>query len=825
MQSTASPLQGWPCAAGSANQRAEPTEAALPVRPVTSMPRSFPVSILPVLALLLCLLPGRGLTQSLPGILPAPAAEAPAEAAPTPGRAEAQALISVLRDDTARAALIAELERLAQGGAVPAAEAASSPAGETAGEAVNGVEDAPEATLGRRLAILTRSAIDRLGVQAITFTNGLRATWRRLSLLWGPRWPNLQAAMGELVGTLILTVGLYALLRAAVRRLYRRAAAALDGPETLSRIALFATALLLDGLAVVGAWAAGSAAVYAYETTAGGGALPLTQTLYLNAFLLVELAKVVTGMVLSPRRPALRAVPLSDQAARYWDGRLGGIVSVLGYGQMLAVPLVSQTVSIFSGRAVSVVVAGVVLLWAIALVLRHRHRPAQHLRERAEAAGGDATLRLVAALAQVWHWPALAYLLSLFVLAVSSSGNIEPLLEASARVVVVVAAGVVTAKLLSRVASRGIHLPELVREPLPLLEDRLNGFFQSLLGVMRLMIFVSAFGAVIHVTGSADVPRLLALLFGPDFGAALLSVLIIVVVAFLLWLSLASWVDYRLNPARPVPPTSREVTLLTLMRNAATIALVVFTAMASLSELGINIAPLLASAGVLGLAIGFGSQRLVQDIITGVFIQFENAINVGDVVTVGGITGSVEKLTIRSISLRDVNGVFHIVPFSSVDMVSNFMRDFSFHVAEIGIAYRESIDEAKALMFQAFDDLRAMPEFARAIIGPLDWHGVTALADSAVTLRARIRTRPGSQWAVGRAYNEAVKRRFDEAGVEIPFPHTTVWFGENKDGTAPPMRVRASVERGRRAERPLPEQPISTTPMGQDAPNEGPDER
>jgi small conductance mechanosensitive channel len=192
---------------------------------------------------------------------------------------------------------------------------------------------------------------------------------------------------------------------------------------------------------------------------------------------------------------------------------------------------------------------------------------------------------------------------------------------------------------------------------------------------------------------------------------------------------------------------------------------------------------------VLGLAIGFGAQKLVQDIITGVFIQFENAINEGDVVTVASITGTVEHLTIRSVGLRDVQGVYHIIPFSSVDSVSNFMRGYSYHVAEIGIAYRENIDEAKALMHEAFDELRQDPELGREIVEPLDWHGLTQFADSAVVLRARIKTRPGKQWAVGRAYNAIIKRIFDEHGVEIPFPHVTLYFGQDKDGTAVPMHT------------------------------------
>ena len=179
----------------------------------------------------------------------------------------------------------------------------------------------------------------------------------------------------------------------------------------------------------------------------------------------------------------------------------------------------------------------------------------------------------------------------------------------------------------------------------------------------------------------------------------------------------------------------------------------------------------------------------MQDIITGIFIQFENAINEGEVVTAGGITGVVERLSIRSLGLRDLQGVYHIVPFSSVDAVSNFMRGFGYHVAEIGIAYRENIDEAKAVMHAAFDELCQDPEIGPAIIAPLDWHGLTAFGNSAIMLRARIKTLPGQQWAAGRAYNAIIKRRFDEAGIEIPFPHMTLYFGQDKQGTAPPLRA------------------------------------
>jgi len=488
---------------------------------------------------------------------------------------------------------------------------------------------------------------------------------------------------------------------------------------------------------------------------------------------------------------------------------------------LLVTPIVNQSMSIFTGRAVQVVVFSLVLLWAIAIVIRHRRAPSTWLAARAASANNDATLRVLAMLAKVWHWPMLAYLIGLFVTAVSQSGAIEPVLLTTAKVAAVLAGGALLGALANRSAHRGLHLPEDVTRQLPLLETRLSEFIARFMGVARLVLLIATLGAAMQVSGLYDVSGWFARRFGDDFAGLLISVAVIVTFAFLLWLAIASWVDYRLNPDRADQATAREQTLLTLLRNAATIMIVVITLMVTLSEIGLDIAPLLASAGVLGLAIGFGAQRMVQDIITGIFIQFENAINVGDVITAGGVTGTVEKLTIRSVSLRDLTGVYHIIPFSSVDMVSNFMRGFGFHVAEIGIAYRENVAEAKALMHKAFDDVKADPAHGREMLGPLEWHGLTEFGDSAVMVRARIRTRPGSQWAVGRAYNEAVKLRFDEAGVEIPFPHMTVWFGEDKNGAAPPARVApAAALAATVAATATPGAGLSPPPKGQDAPNE-----
>ena len=271
--------------------------------------------------------------------------------------------------------------------------------------------------------------------------------------------------------------------------------------------------------------------------------------------------------------------------------------------------------------------------------------------------------------------------------------------------------------------------------------------------------------------------------------SSLISLAGILLVAYGVWLAMTSWVDYRLNPDYGNIATARETTLLTLLRNAGTIAIFILALMFCLSEIGLDIGPLLASAGVLGLAIGFGAQKMVQDIITGIFIQFENAMNVGDVVTVGGTTGTVERLTIRSVSLRDVAGAFHIIPFSSVDMVTNYMRDFGYFVCDMGVAYRENVEEVKQAMLDAFEELRGDPDQAAKIIADLEWFGLQSFGDSAVVCRARIKCVPGQQWGVGRAYNGVLKQVFDDRNIEIPFPHQTIFLGESKDGKTQTFKV------------------------------------
>lgn len=233
----------------------------------------------------------------------------------------------------------------------------------------------------------------------------------------------------------------------------------------------------------------------------------------------------------------------------------------------------------------------------------------------------------------------------------------------------------------------------------------------------------------------------------------------------------------------------RAQTLSHIVRAVTTTMLFVVTIMLMLSELGVNLAPILAAAGVGGLAIGFGAQNLVRDVITGFFMLLEDHIRVGDVVKVGDLAGVVENITLRVLTLRDLDGSLHVIPHSAVTTVTNMTKDFSFAVLDVGVAYREDVDEVVAILKEIGGELRQDQEFAPDILEDLEVLGVNEFASSQVTIKIRMKTAPIKQWRIGREFRRRIKKAFDARGVEIPFPHVTLYLGESKEGNAPPLRV------------------------------------
>jgi small-conductance mechanosensitive channel len=260
--------------------------------------------------------------------------------------------------------------------------------------------------------------------------------------------------------------------------------------------------------------------------------------------------------------------------------------------------------------------------------------------------------------------------------------------------------------------------------------------------------------------------------------------------------------------------SARVLTLLPLLRNVVRVVLVVMVTLIVLSEIGVDIGPLLAGAGVVGLAVGFGAQALVRDVITGGFILIEDSMGVGDWVDIGSHAGTVEALTIRTVTLRDLSGTVHVVPFGEVTSVMNFNRGFGYAVSDIGVAYREDVDEVIKVLQEIGEDIRADETFGPLILEPLEVLGLNNLGDSAVEIRVRLKTRPMKQFGIRREFLRRVKQVFDARGIEIPFPHRTIYFGVDKEGSAPPLRISGDAAEQGRAPRLEPESEQATAREG-----------
>ncbi|HWL83345.1 MAG TPA: mechanosensitive ion channel domain-containing protein [Roseomonas sp.] len=697
-------------------------------------------------------------------------AQAPtAPPAAAPSDASLQELVRVLEDDTARAALIARL-RAAEGANAPAAA----------------LPQEPEPTVARQLAEYSQSVAEQGATmlrRVVEAGHGLvqlvsEAAQADRDVFWSGAFR---------IGLLILVVGgLFALLRAAAAPLLNNLGRRAQGRSRVFRLALQPIVLLIEAATVLLAWGGGYLFALSYGVT---GAIAVHQTLLLNAFLAVEGIKVPIRMLFRPRLRALRPLPLGDEGARAWFFWLSRATSIIGYTFMLLAPLLNANVSWAAARSLRFLVMLLVLVMGILALLRHRHAGRRWIAAQRHRRGIRLLGSVWVAFGHVWHLLAMLYLATLFIAWVTNPREaLGFILLATLYSLLVVALGAMLMHLLRHLFSGGISLPEALTERLPLLQHRLNTTIPAILRVLRGVVLVLVLFGLLQAWALFDILGWLATASGQRFAGAVISAAVIVVAGMAGHLALSSWVEYRLNPNYGSVPTPRERTLLALFRNAATLTLLVLVAMLALSQLGVNIGPLLAGAGVVGLAVGFGAQKLVQDIITGAFIQIENAMNVGDVVTAGSVTGTVEKLTIRSLTLRDGNGTLHVVPFSAVSTVANMSRDFSFYAAEIGVAYRESIPEVKAAMQEAFERLQKT-EHAAFIIGSLDMQGIIRFADSAVVLGARIKTQAGKQWGAGRAYAEILKEIFDARGIEMPFPHVTLYMGEDKQGKAPPLRL------------------------------------
>ncbi|MDT8444301.1 MAG: mechanosensitive ion channel family protein [Desulfuromonadales bacterium] len=228
----------------------------------------------------------------------------------------------------------------------------------------------------------------------------------------------------------------------------------------------------------------------------------------------------------------------------------------------------------------------------------------------------------------------------------------------------------------------------------------------------------------------------------------------------------------------PSESAKRVETLTRLIRQAVYLLLVVTVVLVVLKEIGVDIAPILAGAGILGLAVGFGGQNLVRDVISGFFFILENQVRVGDVAIINGTGGLVEAVNFRTIVLRDLSATVHVFPNGTINTLSNMTHTWSAYVFDIGVAYKEDTDRVVELLKEVGRQMRDDPQFGPHITEDLEIFGVNKFADSAVEIKGRIKTKPIQQWSTGREFLRRVKHSFDENNIEIPFPHLSLYRGE-----------------------------------------------
>jgi len=623
------------------------------------------------------------------------------------------------------------------------------------------------------------------------------------------RRDTLVAELLGLAAVAAATIAAFLLLRALAARAYARIDRWVANPPPASgaaaRHGAATAAMLRRGAAMLGALAidivivllAGLAGYLAGLYGPGQrGVISTAQSLFVNAFVAVEIAKALIRGVFATRYPMLRLFAMDDDVARYWNSHLGRVAAVIGYGLLLAEPLAKSLLSPSIGELLGLVIMLVAYVYAVRIIWRNRLVLRQRLEQRAARASSyfGTWFRL---LARTWHVLALGYFTVLLVVSQVDTERALPfMVEATVQSLVALGVGALLIAAMAGVLARRIRLPEDVRRKLPMLEARVNAYVPAALRGLGVLIRIVVALFVLDAWRVFDLSGWIV----SDAGAAavrmVVNVAIILLIAAVAWTVIASIIEHRLSLSEGSGmPTARERTLLALFRNAALIVIITLTVLVVLSQIGVDIAPLIAGAGVVGLAIGFGSQKLVQDIITGVFIQLENGMNQNDVVQVAGIFGTVEKITIRSVGIRTLDGGYHLIPFSSVDVVSNHMRDFSYHLGEYTIAHRESVDDAIQHLRHAFEELMQDELLAPEVLEEISIPGVTSLSDKGVTIRVLIKTTPGMQWAVQRGYNRLVKKHFNAAGIELPYPHTVVYFGQDKNGYAPPANLFMQTDR------------------------------
>lgn len=690
-------------------------------------------------------------------------AQAPPQAAPAPVSVdELQRLVATLKDAGERDKLIAQLQALI--------------------DAQRGLAPAPEAEGGGDWLVRLSAQIDAVSAEIVAAAGAV------LDIPGLADWIERQASDAQaraqaldIALNLVVVFGVALILEWIVRRLLRRPLARLsaqDGGSRVTQALLLLLVLVVEALPILGF------AAIAYLELPLLGAHPAAAHL---ARIVIQ-ASLAARLILATAKIALLSAgaatlhTLGEETRNYlyiWARRFANL-AVYGYSLAAAVWWLGVP-----GAVYVLVLRGTMLVLgvlAVIFVLQNRAALAEVVRGRppaADDAGHGQGLRLLRQrLADTWHILAIVYIVGIF-------GNYVLNIEAGFAVVfrvtlvsliILIAAGAIVSAV-RRLSRRGFAVRQDLKARFPTLEARANRYLPALTVVASAVVYFFAALALLQAWG-LDTFGWFSTTFGRKLTGSAVSIATVMLAALVVWELFGSAIERYLSGGdgngRRFARSARVRTLLPLARTTLLIVLLTVVALVVLSEIGVNIAPLLAGAGVAGIAIGFGSQALVKDLITGLFIVLDDTLAVGEMVDVGKEhIGIVETISVRAIKLRDVSGTLHTVPFSEVSTVRNLTRDYSYFVGDFGVQFHEDPDRVIAVLREVAEELRQDPGWSGSIVEALDVIGVDKFTDSAVVIRARLKCVPLRQWAVGHEFNRRIKKAFDAHGIEMPAVNQT----------------------------------------------------
>lgn len=418
----------------------------------------------------------------------------------------------------------------------------------------------------------------------------------------------------------------------------------------------------------------------------------------------------------------------------------------------------------------------VVHLFVVVIILQCRRQVAEAIRAPADQVGLAARLRN--RVAGGWHYLAIALDLALWaVWALNIRNGYSLLLQYFVGTIVVVVITRVAVMLTLSLIDRGFRIKPEILQRFPGLEIRANRYLPLLRKIVSGVIVFIGFVAVLEVWGVDAI----VWFYGGQIGSRLLSAVVTigvaVFVAAAIWEASNALLDRQINTLSRDGHYARAARLRTfqpMLRTALLCLIATVVGLTTLSEVGVNVAPLLAGAGIVGIAIGFGSQKLVQDLITGLFLLLENTVQVGDTVSVSGLSGVVENVSIRTIRLRAGDGAVHIVPFSAVTTITNASRGAGNASVSVNVAYKEDTDRAGQILKDIVDEMRREPEFRALIRGDLDLWGIDKVDGAMVSIVGQIRCTEAGRWPVQREFNRRMKLRFQQNGIDVASATQTI---------------------------------------------------